>query len=71
MSTQSTNSSVEVNIDDSEEAWQDFQDSVVAWEDQYAATDTMPLEPEMFDNTVPAPLLDDLDVFSNVTKNSP
>ena len=71
MSTKNTNPAIEVNEDDSEEAWKDFQDSVIAWEDQFATTDVAPLQTETFDNTVPAPLLDDFDVFSSVTKNSP
>lgn len=71
MSTQPANPSIEVNVDDSEEAWKDFQDSVIAWEDQFASTDVAPLEPEPIENTVPAPLLDDFDVFASVTKNSP
>lgn len=71
MSTKSQLPAVEVTESDSEEAWQDFQDSVMQWEDQFATTDLTPLEPETFDNTVPAPLLDDIDVFASVTKHSP
>jgi len=70
MSTKSQLPAVEVTESDSEEAWQDFQDSVMQWEDQFATTDLTPLEPEVQD-TVPAPLLDDFDAFSSVTKNSP
>lgn len=70
MSTQPAKLSIEVNVDDSEEAWKDFQDSVIAWEDQFASTDVAPLEEEVV-NTVPAPLLDDFDIFSSVTRKSP
>lgn len=54
---------------DSDEAWKDFQDSVISWEHQFAATDFGPVEPDQAE-TIAAPLIDD-EAFANIGRRSP
>ena len=54
---------------DDETAWQDFQDSVVAWEQQYADTDLTPLQVEEPSSTDPV-ILPEEDPFATVHKRS-
>lgn len=61
---------LEVTILDDDTSWQDFQDSVVAWENQYADTDLTPLQIEEPVPTVPV-ISPDEDPFAQVHKNSP